>query len=229
MIQVCSTCGTRWNVRDRRRVWCPRCQRHAARPFGACARSRVEHSSVGLARGTGWAAGFRGCRPAIDGSRCGPVRPRRHAAAGMRSARRRVMRAIPRWGLEDHFDAPELQAAAPRSGPSLAMVRATLIATMVALGFAAFVHLVRYALLIVNRSMLLNKMVAFAATWLGVARQCGRAVHGRRQRGGDDELAHRTSGRGVRAPRPRRSTPVLGAARGLPCAVCEFGRGRRCS
>ncbi|MGB3895235.1 MAG: DUF4328 domain-containing protein, partial [Mycolicibacter sinensis] len=25
MIQVCSRCGTRWNVRDRRRAWCPRC------------------------------------------------------------------------------------------------------------------------------------------------------------------------------------------------------------
>jgi glucan phosphoethanolaminetransferase (alkaline phosphatase superfamily) len=48
-------------------------------------------------------------------------------------------------------------------------VRATLIATMVALGVAAVIHVVRYALLIVNRSMLLNKVVAFAATWLGVA------------------------------------------------------------
>ncbi|HRD14262.1 MAG TPA: hypothetical protein PLI79_20625, partial [Mycobacterium sp.] len=25
MIQVCSQCGTRWNVRDRQRAWCPRC------------------------------------------------------------------------------------------------------------------------------------------------------------------------------------------------------------
>jgi hypothetical protein len=48
------------------------------------------------------------------------------------------------------------------------MVRGTLIATMLALGAAALVHVVRYALLIVNRSVLLNKVVAFAATWLGV-------------------------------------------------------------
>ena len=75
---------------------------------------------------------------------------------------------IPRWGLVDHVEAPELQAAAPRRGPSLAGVRATLIATMVVLGVAALVHVVRYALLIVNRSVLLNKVVAFAATWLGV-------------------------------------------------------------
>jgi glucan phosphoethanolaminetransferase (alkaline phosphatase superfamily) len=75
---------------------------------------------------------------------------------------------IPRWGLVDHFEAPEQHAAAPRSGPSLGAVRATLIATMVVLGVAALVHVVRYALLIVNRSVLLNKVVAFAATWLGV-------------------------------------------------------------
>jgi hypothetical protein len=75
---------------------------------------------------------------------------------------------IPRWGLVDHFEAPELQTAPPRSGPSLAMVRATLLSTMVVLGVAALVHVVRYVLLIVNRSVLLNKVVAFAATWVGV-------------------------------------------------------------
>ena len=68
----------------------------------------------------------------------------------------------------DHFEAPELHAAGPRSGPSLATVRGTLLATMVVLGVAALVHVVRYALLIVNRSVLLNKVVALAATWLGV-------------------------------------------------------------
>jgi hypothetical protein len=68
----------------------------------------------------------------------------------------------------DHFESPELQAAAPRSGPSVAAVRATLLVTMVVLGAAALVHVLRYALLIVNRSVLLNKAVAFAATWLGV-------------------------------------------------------------
>jgi Domain of unknown function (DUF4328) len=48
-------------------------------------------------------------------------------------------------------------------------VRATLIATMVVLGVAALVHLVRYVLLIVNRTVLLNPWVAGVATWLGVA------------------------------------------------------------
>jgi hypothetical protein len=49
------------------------------------------------------------------------------------------------------------------------MVRITLIATMAVFAAAAFVHLVRYALLIVNRSTLLNPWVAGGATWLGVA------------------------------------------------------------
>jgi Domain of unknown function (DUF4328) len=48
------------------------------------------------------------------------------------------------------------------------MVRTTLVAAMVVVGVAAVVHVVRYALLIINRSVLLNKVVAFAATWLGV-------------------------------------------------------------
>jgi hypothetical protein len=68
----------------------------------------------------------------------------------------------------DHFEAPELQAAAPRGGPSIAAVRGTLLVTIIVLGVAALVHVARYALLIVNRSVLLNKAVAFAATWLGV-------------------------------------------------------------
>jgi hypothetical protein len=45
----------------------------------------------------------------------------------------------------------------------------TLIATMAVLGAAAFVHLVRYVLLIINRTVLLNPWVAAAATWGGVA------------------------------------------------------------
>lgn len=77
---------------------------------------------------------------------------------------------IPRWGLTDHFDAAvEQQQAPPRSGPSGAMVRATLMTTIVVLGIAALAHVVRYGLLIINRTVLLNPWVAGAATWLPVA------------------------------------------------------------
>lgn len=49
------------------------------------------------------------------------------------------------------------------------MVRRTLAVTLVAFAVAAFVDVVNYALLLVNRSTLLNPIVAGAATWAGVA------------------------------------------------------------
>jgi hypothetical protein len=76
---------------------------------------------------------------------------------------------IPRWGLAERFDTSDFeQQAPPRSGPSVAALRVTLIATMVVLAIAALVHVVRYVLLIVNRTTLLAPVVAWAATWFGV-------------------------------------------------------------
>jgi Domain of unknown function (DUF4328) len=76
---------------------------------------------------------------------------------------------IPRWGLLDRI-MPD--GAGPgstvRRAPSAAGVHATLFATVVALGVAAMVHLVRYLLLIVNRNTLLNWLVADAAALLSV-------------------------------------------------------------
>ena len=167
MIQVCSQCGTRWNVRDRRRVWCPRCNGTLLAPSGPAPgaewSTRPSASPLGpggrtpprLPAGYRWIAVRPGAAPP-------PRRRRRPLGPTPRYG------AIPRWGLEERFDTPELQPAAPRGGASVTTVRATLIATMVVLGIAAFVHVVRYALLIVNRSMLLNKVVAFGATWSAV-------------------------------------------------------------
>ena len=176
MIQVCSQCGTRWNVRERRRVWCPRCHGTLLAPSGPAPGAEWSARPTAPPLGSG---GF-GSSPA-GGGRTPPRLPAgyrwiavRPGAAPPPHRRRRPLgptpryAAIPRWGLVDHFEAPELQAAGPRSGPSLTMVRTTLIATIVVLGCAALVHVERYALLIVNRSMLLNKVVAFQATWLGV-------------------------------------------------------------
>ena len=176
MIQVCSACGTRWNVRDRRRVWCPRCHgtllapsapapgaewsaRPTAPPLGPAGSARRlqawEHAGP-VADRISLDRGATGCGPAAASSQAAP-RPhpplRRHPAVGSGRPFRGARAAGGRRA---------------RSGPSLAGVRATLIATMVVLGVAALVHVVRYALLIVNRSVLLNKVVAFAATWLGV-------------------------------------------------------------
>jgi hypothetical protein len=48
------------------------------------------------------------------------------------------------------------------------MVRATLITTMALLGFAVLMHIVRYALLLINRTVLLNPLLAAVVTWGGV-------------------------------------------------------------
>ncbi|MGB3355224.1 MAG: DUF4328 domain-containing protein, partial [Mycobacterium sp.] len=77
--------------------------------------------------------------------------------------------SVPRWGLVEQFDVPAEQQQAVRGGPSADAVRRTLVATMAVLGAAALIHLVRYVLLIVNRTVLLNPWVAGAATWGGVA------------------------------------------------------------
>ncbi len=76
---------------------------------------------------------------------------------------------IPRWGLRDYIDpgagsAPE----APRRGPSSGAVRLTLVVAAALLGFAALVHVLRYVLLIINRTTLLNPLLAAGALWLGV-------------------------------------------------------------
>ena len=78
--------------------------------------------------------------------------------------------AIPRWGLVEHFEHDSSAHAAPQpyNGPSGAVARATLIVTMAVLGVAALVHAVRYVLLLVNRTVLLDPIIAAAATWLGV-------------------------------------------------------------
>ena len=76
---------------------------------------------------------------------------------------------IPRWGLVDHFETvSDEQQAEPRRGPWIGALRATLIATIAVLGVAALVHMIRYALLIINRDVLLNPVVAWLATWLGI-------------------------------------------------------------
>ena len=75
---------------------------------------------------------------------------------------------IPRWGLVERFDTELEQQAEPRRGPSITALRTTLVATIAVLGLAALVHVVRYVLLIINRSVLLNPVVAWLATWLGV-------------------------------------------------------------
>ncbi|ORV85794.1 DUF4328 domain-containing protein [Mycolicibacterium iranicum] len=166
MIQVCSQCGTRWNVRDRQRVWCPRCRGTLLAPSGH-------------APGQGWDQ--RQMPPPQQGGRQGPPIPSGYRWVAVRPGAppnpRRGPRdlgptphylSVPRWGLVEHFEGPAEQSA-PRQGPSPKAVRTILTLTVAALGAAAFVHVVRYILLIINRTVLLNPWVAAIATWGGVA------------------------------------------------------------
>nr|ABP43621.1 conserved hypothetical protein [Mycolicibacterium gilvum PYR-GCK] len=156
MIQVCSQCGTRWNVRDRQRVWCPRCRGTLLAPSGpAPAQGWDQRPAARPPAGYRWVAVRPGAPPR-------PRRVRRELGPTPR------YQSIPRWGLVEHFDAPAEQTA-ERTGPSANAVRALLLVTMAALGAAAFVHVVRYILLIVNRTVLLPPWLAAAATWGGVA------------------------------------------------------------
>ncbi|MGP4056324.1 DUF4328 domain-containing protein [Mycobacterium sp. 4D054] len=162
MIQVCSQCGTRWNVRDRQRVWCPRCRGTLLAPSGHASGSEWRSPARDAApQGQRLPSGYRwvAVRPGA------PPRPRRGRRDLGPTPR---YQTIPRWGLVEQFDTP-VEQTAPRTGPSATAVRMTLVMAAAALGAAAFVHLVRYVLLIINRSVLLHPWIAGAATWGGVA------------------------------------------------------------
>jgi Domain of unknown function (DUF4328) len=172
MIQVCSQCGTRWNVRDRRRAWCPRCNGALMAPSaptqgaewapGAPTSGRSSQSGTPQTGAPRLPAGYRwiAVRP---GTAPPPRRGRRNLGPTPRYS------VIPRWGLTEHFEPAGPSQTEARSGPSAGMLRGTLFLTMIALGAAALIHLVRYVLLIVNRSVLLHPWIAGGATWLGVA------------------------------------------------------------
>ncbi|MBX7448619.1 DUF4328 domain-containing protein [Mycolicibacterium sp. 3033] len=165
MIQVCSQCGTRWNVRDRQRVWCPRCRGALLAPGSSAPAPEWGRRDPALAQrratpslppGFKWIAVRPGAPP-----------PPRRAPRDLGPTPRYSV--IPRWGLVEHFDTPTHDEKPVRTGPSLTSVQMTLVTTAAVLGAAAFVHLVRYVLLIVNRTVLLNPWVAGIATWGGVA------------------------------------------------------------
>ena len=76
---------------------------------------------------------------------------------------------IPRWGLADRVEPAAAAAEKPtQTGPSAPVVRTALFLSVLVLGIAALVYVVRYVLLVINRNTLLNSIVAIAADWLGV-------------------------------------------------------------
>lgn len=170
MIQVCSQCGTRWNVRDRQRAWCPRCNGSLMPPSNPAPAAAAQWSArpTGTA-GTGPAPGARPQLP--PGYRWVAVRP--GAPPPPRRGKRILgptprYTTIPRWGLVDQITPADHQQETARGGPSSGVLRGTLLLTMAVLGAAALIHLARYVLLIVNRTVLLDPWIAAIATWFGV-------------------------------------------------------------
>lgn len=160
MIQVCSQCSTRWNVREKQRTWCPRCNGTLLAPQVEAPQpdrwSPTGHQvAPQLPSGYRWIAVRPGAPPP-------PPRKRRPLSPTPRYA------TIPRWGLVDQIDpAAVAQTSGTRRVPTPRLVRATLLTTIIALGAAAAVHAVRYVLLLINRNTLLHPLIAGAGLWLG--------------------------------------------------------------
>ncbi len=184
MIQVCSSCATRWNVRDKQRAWCPRCQGSLLPPFEA-----VPADGRSAAPGASWSRPTAGVAPgaaAGSGAQQSPQRGRQRLPSGYRwiavrpgaaPTQRRRRRPLgptpryeitPRWGLGDQIGYVPPAPAPVRTGPSPGQIRFILSATAIALGAAAFAYLVRYVLLLINRTRLLNTVVAGTAQWLAI-------------------------------------------------------------
>ena len=176
MIQVCSQCGTRWNVRDKQRSWCPRCGGTLLAPAAtqvpqwAPPSGQPQPSASGPAARQPAASAVRPAPKLAPGYRWIAVRP--GAAPPARRVQRPLgptprYRVIPRWGLDQYFG--PVEPIKPESvGPKASTVRALLMLTTIALGFAVFAHVFRYVLLLINRTTLLHPVLAYGAMTLGV-------------------------------------------------------------
>ncbi|HEU0190351.1 MAG TPA: DUF4328 domain-containing protein [Mycobacterium sp.] len=169
MIQVCSTCGTRWDVRDQRRAWCPRCNGALWAPLTREQEADLHRSpprsapppvaGPGLRPEQGPPAGYRwiAVRPGA------PPPPRRRRRALGPTPR---YTSIPRWTLMDRVAPPTAPEKPAGPGPSAHAVQRRLVTTMGVLAVAALMQAVVYLLLIINRSTLLHPAVAAVALWL---------------------------------------------------------------
>ena len=84
---------------------------------------------------------------------------------------------IPRWGLVDNITpSGAVNDAKIRNGPSPATVRGVLLSAMVIFGMAALVHVLRYGLLLYNRTTLLPRLVANVALLVGVVASLAAVV-----------------------------------------------------
>jgi len=169
VIQVCSRCGTRWNVRDSRREWCPRCNGPLLAPsvvpppyaasnpaVRSAAHDPQQRAAARLPAGYRWIAVRPGPPPA--------PRPRRRPLGPTPR-----YRSVPRWGLVDSVTPSATVAEHPlRRHASATAVRATLLASAAVFGLAALAHMLRYLLLLINRTVLLPPLIANGTLLMGV-------------------------------------------------------------
>ncbi|OBG04784.1 DUF4328 domain-containing protein [Mycolicibacter sinensis] len=172
MIQVCSRCGTRWNVRDRRRAWCPRCNGALWAPLTPGQEAELQWAQPGHPAPPGPSQPGPESPPRLGpGYRWIAVRPgppppprRRRRPLGP-TPRYSVM---PRWTL---MGAPNPVAAQrkpeERVAPPARSLEKALGGAIAALGLAALVHALIYLLMIINRTRLLHPLIAGGAVWLG--------------------------------------------------------------
>lgn len=175
MIQVCSRCGTRWNVRDRQRGWCPRCHGVLLAPTAAPVGSPIGAPVTGPPPGSpgpGSGAANRTGHPRPAGFRWIAVRP---GPPPPPRRRRRPLgptpryQTIPRWGLVDRIGPPLPDAARQEGGSaSPAAVRVTIQVAAAVFGLAALAHVLRYLLLLINRTTLLPPLVANGSLLMGI-------------------------------------------------------------
>ncbi|WP_082972958.1 DUF4328 domain-containing protein [Mycobacterium sp. E2497] len=174
MIQVCSQCGTRWNVRERQREWCPRCRGALMAPLADAPAPDPRWGATNAAPAPRPSAppSWQRTPPRLPpGFRWIAVRP--GAAPPTRRGRRPLgptprYAVIPRWGLADRIEPTPAAAQTAAHAPSAPRIRTTLFVSVLTLGIAALVYAVRYVLLIINRNTLLNSWVAAGADWLGI-------------------------------------------------------------
>lgn len=138
VVQPCARCGTRWAVQGSPMHWCPRCRGVLLSPGPIDAPPQR--------RNYRWVARRPG---RLD-------RPSGSADSGRRSAATPRYTEIPRWGLRDHPVSAEPGESQQPLSALARWVYTALLATAGLFGLAAVAELIRYLILLRNRTRLIE-------------------------------------------------------------------------
>ncbi|WP_069165292.1 DUF4328 domain-containing protein [Nocardia altamirensis] len=143
VVQPCARCGARWAVQSAPMHWCPRCRGVLLSPAPIDAPAER--------RNYRWVAR----RP--------DHRVRRPAAGRPASRETPRYTQIPRWGLIDQPAPAATDAVSSPFARLTARVSTLLIATAAVFGVAAFAEVLRYVLLLRNRTRLIHPALLFCS------------------------------------------------------------------